>query len=326
MSDKGMVVIYILEILGNYSSQGHRLRQSDIVEYLECEYGILLNRNTVARYLLLLKEHGFIEGERGVFLKRKLSNPQIKMILDTLLFSKAIPKKDVQSIMRNLKEMAEPEFRKYLNCLCFVDGLDYTENENIGDLLEQITMAIQQSRKIEITTCAYDVSGKNLVITGKRRVSPYYVVMEKGRYYLLCFSGREDVEPRRLDRMAQVKILKEARKEIYEIPKYANHTFSLDKYLREHIYMYSGNEERITIRIKRKNIGDFIDWYGKEYRVIRNKAEEDDVTVQVRSNVNAAYFWALQYGAVAEVLEPESLRRKIQEGLESLLQKYKKKT
>lgn len=324
MRQKSLIDIFILKILSQYSSQTHKLRQVDILYYLNRDYDLCVNRNTLSHYIKELKEYGFVGGDRGLYLIRTFTNSEIKMILDTLMYSRAIPYKNVQDMINRLKNMAEPEYRKLLNRITFVDSIDYIENENISHLVEQISQAIDQCRKIEITTCKYTIQGE-LIDTGKRIVNPYYIVIEKSRYYLLCYANRGDVEPRRIDRISKVRILNEPRLEIYQISKYANHNFQLSNYLREHIYMYSGDEERITIRIHIDNIGDFIDWYGKNYRIVQYDADDSEAVIQIRANTNAVYFWALQYGGVAEVLGPESLRRKIREGLEEMLGRYKKR-
>lgn len=89
--------------------------------------------------------------------------------------------------------------------------------------------------------------------------------------------------------------------------------------------MYSGDDRKIIIRIHIKNIGDFIDWYGTDYKIIESDGQE--AIISIEANVNAVYFWALQYGEIAEILEPIELRNKIRAGLESMLKKYKiKKT
>ena len=148
--------------------------------------------------------------------------------------------------------------------------------------------------------------------------------MEKSRYYLICYSGRDDIEPRRIDRISDVKVLNEKRLEINQIEKYKTNSFSIDKYIKESVYMYSGSNERVTLKIKKDNIGDFIDWYGKEYSIVN--IEDENVTVAIRANVNAVYFWALQYGRIAEVIRPTALREMIRNGLQEMLLKYEKKT
>ena len=148
--------------------------------------------------------------------------------------------------------------------------------------------------------------------------------MEKSRYYLICYSGRDDIEPRRIDRISDVKVLNEKRLEINQIEKYKTNSFSIDKYIKESVYMYSGSNESVTLKIKKDNIGDFIDWYGKEYSIVN--IEDENVTVAIRANVNAVYFWALQYGRIAEVIRPTALREMIRNGLQEMLLKYEKKT
>ena len=230
----------------------------------------------------------------------------------------------MRDIVNKLRDMADPEYRKKLNNIYLSDCINRTANNNITQNIELIEKAIDKCRKIEIEICNYNLNGK-LVVSGKRIVNPYYIVVEKSRYYLLCYAERQDIEPRRIDRIKTVKLLNEKRLEINEIDKYKNNTFQISSYMRKQIYMYSGDDRRIILKIKIKNIGDFIDWYGMDYKII--ESGEEEAILSIEANVNAVYFWALQYGEIAEILEPIELRDKIIDGLESMLKKYKiKKT
>lgn len=320
MREKSLVVIYILEILKQYSSPCHRLKQEDIIYFLEQNYNIKVSRNTLSSYLTELRELGRIGGKRGVYYVHKFTNEEIRMIADSVMYSKAIPKEDIHNIVTKLKDMTEPEHRKNWSEAYYIDSVHHTDNKNIGSIVCDINLAIQKRRKIEILTCHYNING-TLEEHNKRVVSPYYIVSEKSRYYLLCYAGREDVEPRRIDRICKIKILKERRIEINEIAKYSNHTFQVGEYMKEHIYMYTGNIERITLKVKKENIGDVIDWYGKDYQII-NQQDETEVIIRIKANVNAVYFWALQYASIVEVLEPVSLRKMLRDGAENIWKKY----
>lgn len=63
-----MVSIYILEILATYSSSDHRLYQKEIQGYLEDIYRVEVSRRTLQTYIDELKEEGYIDGYRGVYL------------------------------------------------------------------------------------------------------------------------------------------------------------------------------------------------------------------------------------------------------------------
>ena len=63
-----MVSIYILEILATYSSSDHRLYQKEIQGYLLDFYGIKVVRRTLQVYIKELKDEGYIDGHKGIYL------------------------------------------------------------------------------------------------------------------------------------------------------------------------------------------------------------------------------------------------------------------
>ena len=314
-----MIGFYILEILDEHSSKERKLMQSDILAYLKKDYNIMVTRNTLSKYLKELREKGRVTGARGVYSVREFSNNEIAIMLNSVTAVKAVPNAEIQNIVKKLRSMAEPEERGKFCHSYYLSDLNHTDNGNVGTIINTIQRAIEDRKKLEITACGYNVDGE--LQQGKTYiVDPYYIVMEKSRAYLLCYSGREDVEPRRIDRMENVKIMKEKRMEICQIDRYKNRTFQIEEYMKEHIYMYSGESARITLKIRKSKIGDFIDWFGKEYRKIQE--QEEYIIIQVKANVEAVYFWSLQYSRIAEVIAPEKLRKKIKEGAEEIVKMY----
>lgn len=63
-----MLSIYILEILATYSSSDHRIYQKEIQWYLQNIYRLEISRRTLQMYINELKEEGYIDGYRGVYL------------------------------------------------------------------------------------------------------------------------------------------------------------------------------------------------------------------------------------------------------------------
>lgn len=322
MREKRLIDIYILEILHRYSSSNNRITIVEIQGYLEKEYDLSVHRNTLSVYINELKYYGYVAGERGIYLVRKFSDIEMKTLMDSVMFSKAIPEADVSNIIGKLKSMSAPVLRKKYRNVYFVNNIEHTENKNVCEIIGKIDEAIEKHKKIEITSCGYDIEG-NLVDRGRKVVDPYYIVLEKSRYYLICYTGRQnDVEPKRIDRISKVKILKKESMDIRKIERYSEYPFDIAEYMREHIYMYSGKSERITLKIKKENIGDVIDWYGKNYKLI--EYNEKEAIIKIKANVNAVYFWVLQYCNVVEIIGPEYLRDKIKGELENMLLKYKK--
>ena len=120
-----------------------------------------------------------------------------------------------------------------------------------------------------------------------------------------------------IDRFTKVKILNEQRVPLDDI---AGHNFNLGDYMKEHVYMFSGETGYVELKIDNKAIGSLEDWHGKDYKVL--ETNETHSIVRLKTNYNAIYYWLLQYGGVVEVLEPIALRNKVVEGLKEILAKY----
>ena len=69
--------------------------------------------------------------------------------------------------------------------------------------------------------------------------------------------------------------------------------------------------------MKKENISDVIDWFETEYRIMEEGKEY--VNLRLYTNEDAVVFRALQYGRIAEVLKPKSLREKIYERVRDLI-------
>lgn len=66
---KKLALIRILDILKFYSDANHPLTQEDIIDYLESDYGIVIERKAVGRNISLLKEAGIeIESDKEVLI------------------------------------------------------------------------------------------------------------------------------------------------------------------------------------------------------------------------------------------------------------------
>lgn len=315
-----IIDIYILEILEKHASAERRLSQADIITYLDVDYNLTVSRKTLSAYLCMLREAGYIAGNRGVYGIQRFDDHELRLLIDGVLFGQHVPQEDAKVLIDKLKAFSHTSMKNRVKHVCYLEGITRTQNNHLYEIIDTIDEAIERNRKIEITQCAYDVNGR-LYDKGTVVVDPYYMVTEKSRYYLICYAGRnDDLENRRIDRMSKVRMLDDSRIPINRFKKYKQ-GFDLAEYMREHIYMFSGDSSIVHIRIKKSRIGDFIDWFGNDYHIEQKR--DDDITVRIRANENAVYYWALQYGATAEVVKPERLRERIKNGLEEMLERYR---
>ena len=171
---------------------------------------------------------------------------------------------------------------------------------------------------------AYDIDGNQTV----RRdgfefiVSPYYLINNFGRYYLLC-NYREKyraLQTFRVDYMVNIQI-----KEDWPIKKMENlengpKDFSISKYINDHIYMFGGE----TIEAELELDGDWgilivRDWFGENAQI---SPKNDKLYVKIKCNENALYYWIMQYSDCVKVISPTSFVEKIKEGLKKGLERY----
>ena len=87
--------------------------------------------------------------------------------------------------------------------------------------------------------------------------------------------------------------------------------------------MYSGDSIAIKLLVDKNIINELIDWFGKGFRILEQY--DDAMKIFVKCNEAAMRYWALQYDPYVEVLEPEHLRERVKEDVNSMAEKYNKK-
>jgi predicted DNA-binding transcriptional regulator YafY len=62
-----------------------------------------------------------------------------------------------------------------------------------------------------------------------------------------------------------------------------------------------------------------------EGRIVEKEKDGKNMVISVRCNYNAMFYWALQYGAYAEVLAPEKLREELAATIRDMNKRYGEK-
>ena len=122
-----MLIVNILEILKKYSDENHRLTQSDFVRILKDEYQMDVDRKAIKRNLMNLVESGYnIEFEKAIrinkfneeeelyinwYLEKDFSDAELRLLIDSVLFSKHIPQKQVKELIDKIKKLSSKYFK-----------------------------------------------------------------------------------------------------------------------------------------------------------------------------------------------------------------------
>ena len=320
---KKMLIILILDILKEYSDEKHRLTQQEIIRLLKANYDMERDRRSVKNNVESLKEMGYeISMEDGYYLmEREFDDAELRMLIDSVLFSKSLTQKQAKTLIDKLCAQGNRYFSAKVAHVSNLPQLQHGDNK-LMYALDKLNDAIAEKKKVSFI---YNSYGKDFKLHPKREevyvVSPYEIVANNGRFYLICNSEHHDnVAHYRLDKMTGVEILEEKVRPKKEIKEFAN-GYSLPKHMAEHIYMFSGESVQVRLLVPDGWMNELIDWFGKEFR-IQPSSKEGMMEVIMQCNEKAMRYWALQYGQFVEVLGPMELRNEVRKAVSEMYEKY----
>ncbi|MBQ1736121.1 MAG: WYL domain-containing protein [Lachnospiraceae bacterium] len=337
---KKLSLFNTLEILKKYSDEDHRLTQAELLEYLKKDYDMEVDRRTVKSNLMDLIELGYeiefqettrmIRNEKtgeaeesaimsSFYLVRDFSNPELRLLIDSLLFSKHLPYSQCKDLVTKLEGLSNKYFRASMNYISTMPE-DKTNNQQIFYNIDVLDEAISKGKKVSFKYLDYGTDKKQhpkLDKDGKERVyvvSPYQMVAKEGKYYLICnYDCYDDVSNYRVDRISDIEVL-EAKAKPFEELKWSNgQRLDLAEYMKKHVYMYSSADSQVTFRIVKPMISDIIDMFGKDVQFFDET--EDTVCVKAKVNEAAMIQFAQSYAPDVEILKPVELREKVKERL-----------
>ena len=319
---KKMLNLMILKILERYSDERRPLTQKRILELLDIEYGMKCDRRSVKSNLISLKEMGYdINIRRGVYIRRDFEEAELRILIDSVLFSKTLSQTQAKRLIDKLKNLGSNQFSAKVNHICNLPELYHSDNKRVIFNLDVLNDAISKKRKISFI---YNSYGTDLALHPRRTepyiVSPYQMAATNGRYYLICNTdGHDNIAHYRIDKMTDVNLLKTPIKPKRDVPEIIN-GFNLPKHMAEHIYMFSGQSIWVKFWTSEIMLDALVDWFGKDFKILQK--DEDRLLINVKVNETAMKFWAMQYGESIEVVEPLSLRETIRATAQTILNKH----
>ena len=344
---KKLIIMNILDILKKYTDEDHMLSQKEIQDILASEYEMNVDRKAIRRNLMDLIDFGYyinysenkriikdkdgVERESVIFtdfyLKREFTDCELRLLIDSVLFSNYIPYKQGMDLMEKLSGLSSVYFKSRVKHISRMPK-DRTDNKQLFYNIELLDEAIDKERKVHFHYVEYRSDKKlhkRCGEDGKVReytVNPYQLVIREGKYYLICNNDKYDkVSNYRVDRITDMDILEERIKPFNMLKDSDGRPLDLQEYMEKHIYMFAGENIRAVFRITKDCISDVIDMFGKDVKF----SEETDTHITVTANVNdlAMMQFAKAYTPWIEIIKPAELREEMIELLSTGLEKYK---
>ena len=322
--NKKMLNMLILEILQRYSDENHALTQQEIIRLLKQNYDMECDRRSVKNNILSLQEMGYdISMEKGYrLMSRDFDDSELRILIDSVLFSKSISTRQAKGLIDKLRAHSSYYFNAKVSHVCNLPDLHRTINKQAMYALDAINDAISEKRKISFIYNEMGTDFKLHPTSEKPYIfNPYQIVANNGRFYIIGnYDKYNNVAHIRVDKMTDVKILDEKAKPMKDIPELKD-GLNLPKHMAEHMYMFSGESIPVKLETTEDMMQQLVDWFGNDFRV--EKVGDGKIRARVTCNAKAMRFWALQYGPYVEVLEPESIRRRVKKDLAAMTEKYK---
>lgn len=287
-----------------------------------------------------------------------LSFAELNQVIEGVLFLKSIDDESKEKIIRKLITLSSKNFPKYSP---YISENTRTISKKIAGVFEDsrvdeialknnlqvIRTAIEANKgaglKISFYFNGYDENKKlkaRVDANGAKLryvVNPYYIIVYNGKPYLICATEpHDDVAIYRIDLMSEItteikaslakdgKMISEKRRpksEIKGLPMEWN-SKEASKFQTEHLYMYYGKPESISLKIDKDRYTLLHDYFGDRYQFVEHIDDTWDC-IEVECVPDAMISWAMQCSDFVEVLQPESLRQRILGKCKSLAERYR---
>lgn len=326
--NKKSSIILVLKILEEYTDEEHYLTQPQIVDKIRQIFDIELERKSVGSSLQLLEEldYDIAKGPKGGFalLSRTFDLTEATFLVDAVFSSKGIDGRMAKRICDGISSCFSRHQRKDYSYIYKSSEINRTESRNVLYNISIIQEAIKKGKRIGFQYLAYDENGN---LTSRRDgfqyiVSPYYLINNFGRYYLLC-NYREKyraLQTFKLEYVANIEIKNDwPIKKLNELEN-APEDFSITKYINEHVYMLGGDTIEAEVELDSSNCIQHVkEWFGDNAKI---KKRDNGIFAVIKCNENALYYWIMQYSDCAKVISPETFVDKVKLGLKEALAKY----
>ncbi len=325
MSNTKLKPLYLSDLFHKNTDSEHRVSVNELVDMLE-KLGISAERKGLYRDIDALVEYGLDikKTTSGYFLdKRKFSLAEIRILISAVQSASFISDKRTQELVSKLMDylsVYQAEAILQQSNIATVKN----DNEEIFTIIEAVNIAISKCRRISFSYYKRDLNRRDVIQRhGRRyRVSPYAMIWEQDKYYLVCnMDERDDLTHFRLDRMKNVRIEPMAWRHFSQVSEYKS-SFNIADYARKCYNMYGGAVENVTLRCSNAILNDVFDRFGND--IIPKRDGMEHFIFSVKASVGIGLIsWISQFGENIEIIAPDHLRSEMILRLNKMMSLYK---
>ena len=307
MSESGTKkrLLLILEKLYRTTDEDNPISTVELTQYLE-EHGYTIDRKTLASDIKLLKDMDYdivtIKSSPNKYFwgNRNFEIPELKLLIDAVASSRFITKKKSKELIQKIAALASETQSSELDRHIVATGRAKTDNTQIYYIVDTISDAISQKKKIKFKYTEYN-GKKEKVFRHDGEVytlSPYVLYWNEDYYYVVGYSDKhESVSAFRVDRLYRPTVTDEP---AVKKPK----GFNVDDYANKIFKMYDGDETIVELECQNELMKYLIDRYGVD--VDTEVCTEDTFIARVPVTLSPTFFgWVFQFAGKIKIRGPE---------------------
>ena len=306
-TNKKLSILYVLEILKEYTDENHYLTQNEILKKIYSIYGMTCERKSIGANIDALIDFGYDivkVPRKGCYLAERTIEPsEVSFIVDALFSSKSLSSQHSKDLALKISSLLSTYQRKQYNYVYKSGEINRTNNKELFYNIEIIHEAIEKKKQIQFNYNRFYYKGKN---KSKKSyiVNPYFLINSQGKYFLVCnYDYFDEIGNYKLDRICNIKILDSDAKPITKVKGFEK-GIDITKYANENIYMFATQSITAKIKIYNDWATAYVDeWFGKNARFYE---KGNEIFAEIEANESSLVYWCLQYGQVVELLEPLS--------------------
>ncbi len=346
---KKMMNMYILDILKRNTDAEHPMTQNEIRKRLESDYEMTVDRKAVKANLEDLINDGSYNIEytakvrftpnaktgeiekseilTGFYYNNVFTDSELRLLMDSVLFSKSIPTGNKKEMLGKLKNLSNRYFKFSTANIQSYESVDREMNKELFYTIEVLDEAISKGLQVRFMYNEYGADKKlhhRINENGDVReyvINPYIMATNCGKYYLICnYDKYDNISNYRIDRISNIEILDTPRKPKNKVEGLVG--LDVAKYMQEHIFMFGGKSIRAKFEMPGYLISDVLDSF--RANVDFEDLGDGMVLASVKVNENDMRFWARQYAGQIKITEPKELVDICKQDLVQALALYKK--
>ena len=335
---KRLKAMYVYEIL---SEKGEELSRADINKILWDKYKIKETPKTLKKLLDDMVYAELIEiGEQkdrttrkrdetgewieedttmtlGYFVEKDFSDDELLWIIHNTIFSKQLTENKSNNLVKKLLKLGTNGLKQKVGSVEGMKQFYHTPNPAVSNNIETLSDAIHEDKTVQFIYTEYK-KDKQLHPLSKDPiiVKPARMVPLNGFYYLIAYElESETIQHYRIDKIKNLELA-----DIKTDFSSKNSRINIDEYLSSHSFMFAGKPIPVKIKVPEDKIGLVIDRFGDKIHIYQD--DSDYVSIGFNSNESDLYVWALENGEYVEVIEPQHIRNRIRNTVQSMTRCY----